>query len=88
MGEIASDIRVAPQLAAASPPLCKQRPREGATRMDNNLERLIKEARDRSMDETSREEQRVNFAFGNASEGDQNSSKESVRAASQIMRQR
>jgi len=36
------------------------------------------------MDEQGREEQRVNFAYGNASEGDSKSTKESVRAASAI----
>ena len=50
--------------------------------MDEKLAQLIEAARTRGMDESSREEQRINFAYGNASEGDKKSTKESVRAAS------
>ena len=54
----------------------------GITTMDEKLAQLIEAARTRGMDESSREEQRINFAYGNASEGDKKSTKESVRAAS------
>jgi len=48
------------------------------------LSRLIDAARTRPVDEASREEQRINFAYGNAADGDKSSTKESVRAASAI----
>lgn len=59
-------------------------PTQGNCAMDERLDRLIEAARTRPTDEQSREEQRVNFAYGNASEGDKKSTKESVRAASTI----
>lgn len=54
--------------------------------MDRNLEKLIEDARNRPMSQSDWEEQRINFAYGNARDGD-NSTKETVRAASTIMRQ-
>ena len=52
--------------------------------MDERLAKLIEAARTRPMDEQSREDQRINFAYGNASESDKNSTKQSVRAASEF----
>ncbi len=54
--------------------------------MDHDLEKLINAARHRTMSDAEREEQRVNFAYGNAPDGD-NSTHETVRAASTIMRE-
>jgi hypothetical protein len=53
--------------------------------MDAKLEDLLEAARTRQTTEADREEQRINFAFGNASEDDKKSTKESIRAASVIM---
>ncbi len=54
--------------------------------MDRNLEKLIELARTREMSEADWEEQRINFAYGNAPKGD-NSTKDTVRAAATIMRE-
>lgn len=54
--------------------------------MDRKLETLIESARNREMSPEEWEEQRINFAYGNAPDGD-NSTKETVRAASTIMKQ-
>jgi len=58
----------------------------GATTMDKQLDELVEAARKRKMTPDEREAQRVNFAFGNASAGD-NSTIETVRAASTIMKE-
>ena len=55
--------------------------------METDLERLIEIATKRVQTPEDREEQRINFAYGNAPEGDR-STKESVRAASEIMKAR
>jgi hypothetical protein len=52
--------------------------------MDEELARLIEAARTRVMDDVGREEQRINFAYGNAAWSDKSSTKDSVRAASAI----
>jgi hypothetical protein len=52
--------------------------------MDDKLALLIEKARTRAVDDNARDEQRINFAYGNAAEGDVRSTKESVRAASAI----
>lgn len=54
--------------------------------MDRRLEELIEAARKREMSPSEREEQRINFAYGNAPPGD-NSTHETVKAASTIMRE-
>ena len=53
----------------------------------HDVERLIEAARSRprAMTESERDEQRVNFAYGNAPESDTRSTKESVIAASKIL---
>ena len=51
------------------------------------LDDLLRTARQRQMSPEEAEAQRVNFAFGNASAGDKNSTIETVRAASTIMKQ-
>lgn len=60
-------------------------PRREST-VENKLAQLIEAARTKVIDDTAREEQRINFAYGNAAEGDHGSTKESVRAASVIMK--
>ncbi len=52
--------------------------------MNDSLARLIEAARERGMDESNKDEQRINFAFGNAAEGDKNSTKETIRYASAL----
>jgi hypothetical protein len=54
--------------------------------MDGRLMELLKAVRSRIMTPEERETQRVNFAFGNAPDGD-NSTIETVKAASTIMKQ-
>lgn len=54
--------------------------------MEDKLTQLIEAARTKVIDEAAREEQRINFAYGNAADGDHGSTKESVRAASVIMK--
>ena len=58
----------------------------GETAMDGKLMELLKAVRTRIMTPEERETQRVNFAFGNAPDGD-NSTIETVKAASTIMKQ-
>ncbi len=53
--------------------------------MATELDRLVEEARIRGMSAADREEQRINFAYGNAPESDKKSTKDSVRAASKIL---
>ncbi len=55
--------------------------------MDNKLSELLAAARKREMTPDDIETQRVNFAYGNAPDGDVNSTIETVRAASTIMKQ-
>jgi hypothetical protein len=50
--------------------------------MDIELERLLAAALSRELTDADREEQRINFAYGNAPDSDKNSTKDSVRAAS------
>ncbi len=54
--------------------------------MDKKLDELLKEARNRLMTVKELEEQRINFAYGNAPEGD-SGTVETVRAASAILKQ-
>lgn len=54
--------------------------------MERDLEHLIEKARRREMTAAEKEEQRINFAYGNAPDGD-NSTHETVKAASTIMRE-
>lgn len=54
--------------------------------MDKELEQLLSAARQRTMSPDERDAQRINFAYGNASEGDTTSTIETVKAASTIMK--
>jgi hypothetical protein len=58
----------------------------GAMAMDKKLSELVEAARKRKMSPEERETQRINFAYGNAPEGD-NSTIDTVKAASEIMKQ-
>jgi hypothetical protein len=55
----------------------------GVRDMDKTLDQLLEEARKRKMSPKEREEQRINFAYGNAADGD-NSTIDTVKAASKI----
>lgn len=54
--------------------------------MNDRLAALLKAVRKRTMTPEERETQRINFAYGNASNGD-NSTIDTVKAASTIMKQ-
>jgi hypothetical protein len=53
--------------------------------MDRKLDELLKAARTRQMTAKEEEEQRIDFAYGNAPEGD-SGTVETVRAASTILK--
>jgi hypothetical protein len=53
--------------------------------MDAKLTQLVKAARGVKLTEAQIEEQRINFAYGNAGEGDEGT-QEAVRAAATILR--
>jgi hypothetical protein len=54
--------------------------------MDRGLEKVIEAARRKEMSPEEKEEQRINFAYGNAPDGDKGTH-ETVKAASTIMRE-
>lgn len=53
--------------------------------MDAELKRLLQAAKGIEMSPEEREEQRINFAYGNAGEGEEGT-KEAVRAAATVMK--
>ena len=59
---------------------------DGAMAMDNILGKLLQRAKTRTMTLQEQEEQRVNFAYGNAAEDDHGSTIETVRAAAIILK--
>jgi hypothetical protein len=55
--------------------------------MDKKLDELLREARERTMTPEEREEQRINFALGNAPKGSKSTIETIRKAASKIMKQ-